>query len=111
VVVAAQFTGPPRTVIEIVPVEPVPRARWPDATVRLLALPGPAPGGPETVADDRTGLGFRPVVSPALPPDAPVRTRPCETAGTVDVLMMIGTLVAVPLPDGRGIDGEAATVA
>jgi hypothetical protein len=29
----------------------------------------------------------------------------------VDVLMMIGTLVAVPLPDGRGIDGEAATVA
>jgi hypothetical protein len=111
VVVADQFTGPPRTVTEIVPIEPVPRVRWPDVTVRLLAPPSPAPEGPGSAADDRTGPGFVPVASLALPPDPRIPARPCETAGTADVLMMIGTLVAVLLPGCRGIDGEAAAVA
>jgi hypothetical protein len=118
VVVADQFTGPPRTVTEIVPVEPVPRVRWPEVTVRLLAPPSPAPEGPESApagpgsaADDRTGPGFVPVASLALPPDPRIPARPCETAGTADVLMMIGTLVAVLLPGCPGIDGEAAAVA
>jgi hypothetical protein len=66
VVVADQSTGPPRTVTEIVPTEPVPRDRRPDATVRLPVPPSPAPAGPAGAgADDHTGLGSGLFVGPA----------------------------------------------